>query len=237
MEEAAADPDLRHARVLPEDVDAPAKNDREDPALLLHQARRATVGLHRQGFDARPQDFLVEDRRRRIIRVLDQQFGGADGQPIGKAIAVDLLDRRVHDDWERHSVRARVTIVSPHELLPAEIQAVHRGRAPRVDHRGSFERFTPFQGHRTRTDRRDPRIEPVLVGPQRTPQNLIEIARSDAVVADRDGPASLGKFDLVLRPVTRCETLQQPAVLGRYIRIEEGPGVIAAEACTLLQQQ
>ncbi len=53
------------------------------------------------GFDARPQDFLVEDRRRRIIGVLDQQFGRTDRQSIGKAIAVDLLDRRVHDDGKR----------------------------------------------------------------------------------------------------------------------------------------
>ena len=103
MEEASANAKPRNLLATPQTVDLAVLNDREYPALLSNNL--SLPDRCGNGVDAALQQSFVEQRRCGVLGVFDQQLAVADRQLVDEAVAVALLDCRIHDDRARHAVR------------------------------------------------------------------------------------------------------------------------------------
>ena len=70
-----------------------------------------------------------------IISVFDENLGVAERQAIDEAIAVNLLDRRIHNDWSLQSVRLFQPEHLAAKFLPADIQRRNVAATAHIEHR------------------------------------------------------------------------------------------------------
>jgi len=234
IEQAGPHAQARLGGLAPERVDVPGQGHGDDAGLGPRHPLDTPSLVGGVGGDRGANLGQIQVGRIAVAGILDGQLRRRQGNHMEEAVAVQLVDRGVHEDGVGHAVRRVQLNLHAEELLPAQHQPGRVAATATVDHAGGLDQATVGQPHAVGADLGD-----LDLGPQVVSQGLrhrpMQPRRADHQEGNGRQPAVAWKADLVGLPPVEQQRRQPGFDPLIDVAGEAAPDMAAAQGRALFE--